>query len=124
MSTYPRQFPEKIPPQDLLARNVSIELGASLPNIVLREAEVITHDAQAVPPAGAHDGGDVVAADEEVLRRAHAQRVTRDLALAGPRAPGLYDGEFHDVADAPPAEGPVEDFTSADGAEDEPAALR
>ena len=103
---------------------MSIELGASLPNIVLREAEVITHDAHAVPAAGAHDGGDVVAANEEVLRRAHAQGVPRDFALAWPRAPGLYDGEFHDVADATPAEGPVEDFTSADGAEDMPAALR
>ena len=91
---------------------------------MLREAEVIAHDAQAVPPAGAHDGGNVVAANEEVLRRAHAQGVPRDFALAGPRAPGLYDGEFHDVADAPPAEGPVQDFTSADGAEDEPATPR
>ncbi len=71
--------------------NASLELGASLPNIVLREAEVITHDAHAVPPAGAHDGGDVVAANEEVLRRAHAQGVPRDFALAGPRAPGLDD---------------------------------
>lgn len=90
-----------------MAWNVPSEFGASLPNIVLREAKVIAHDADAVPSAGAHDGGDVVAASEEVLRRAHAQGVTRDFALAGPRAPGLYDGEFHDVADAPPAEGPV-----------------
>lgn len=91
---------------------------------MFREAEVIAHDTHAVPPACAHDGGDVVAANEEVLRRAHAQGVPRDLALAGPRAPGLDDGEFHDVADTPPAEGPVQDFTSADGAEDVPAALR
>ena len=95
----------------------------SLPNIVLREAEVITHDAHAVPPAGAHDGGYVVAANEEVLRRAHAQGVPRDFPLAGPRAPGLDDTEFHNVADAPPAKGPVQDFSPADGAEDEPAAL-
>ena len=55
-----------------MAWNVPSEFGASLPNIMLREAEVIAHDADAVPPAGAHDGGDVVAANEEVLRRAHA----------------------------------------------------
>ena len=99
-------------------------LGASLPNIVLREAEVIAHDAHAVPPAGAHNGRDIVAANEEVLRRAHAQGVPRDFALAGPLATGLDDREFHDVADTPPAEGPVEDFTPPDGAENEPAAFR
>jgi len=98
-------------------------LGASLPNIVLREAEVITYDAHAVPAAGAHDGGDVVAAYEQVLRRAHAQGVPRDFAFAGPLAPGLDDGEFHDVADTPHAEGPAEDFISPDGAEDEPVVL-
>ena len=63
-----------------------------------------------------------MAANEEILRRAHAQGVPRDFALAGPLAPGLDDREFHDVADTPPAEGPVEDFTPPDGAENEPAA--
>ena len=91
---------------------------------MLREAEVIAHDAHAVPAAGAHDGGDVVATNEEVLRRAHAQGVPRDFALAGPLAKGLDDREFHDVADTPPAEGPAEDFTPPDGAENEPAAFR
>jgi len=90
---------------------VTVLLGASLPNIVLREAEVITYDAHAVPPAGAHNGRDIVAANEEVLRRAHAQGVPRDFALAGPLATGLDDREFHDVADTPPAEGSAEDFT-------------
>ena len=102
---------------------MSVVLGMLLPNIVLREAEVIAHDAHAAPTAGAHDDGDVVAADEEVLRRAHAQGVPRDLAFAGPCAPGLNDGKFHDVADTPPAEGPAEDFISPDGAEDEPVVL-
>ena len=102
---------------------MSVLLGASLSNIVFCEAEVITYDAHAVLATGAHDGGDVVAAYEEVLRRAHAQGVPRDFALAGSLAPGLDDRVFHDVADAPPAEGSAEDFTPADGAEDESTAL-
>ena len=91
----------------------------SFPNIVLREAEVIAHDARAVPPAGTHDGGYVVAANEEVLPRAYARGVPRDFAIAGLCALGFDDGEFHDLADTPPADRPAEDFTPVVSAEDD-----
>jgi len=52
---------------------------------MFHEAKEIAHDAHAVPPAGARMGGDVVAAYEQVLRRAHAQGVPQDFVLAGPR---------------------------------------
>ena len=58
-----------------------------LPDVVLREPEVVAHDARAVPAPGTHDCGECVARDEEVLRRPHAQGVPRDFVLAGPHAP-------------------------------------
>jgi len=45
------------------------------PGVVLGEAEVLADDGQAAPAAGAHNGGDVPALREEVLRGSDAQGV-------------------------------------------------
>ena len=69
--------------------------------------KVAAEHVEAAPAPCPHDCRSVVALDQKVLRRAHSQRVTRNLRVPRPVALHADDRLLDDVVDAAPADGPV-----------------
>ena len=69
---------------------------------MLREAEIVRGYAEVFPAAGAHNGANIMPVDEEVLRRADAERVARDFMFARPLTLRAYDCQLENIADAAP----------------------
>ena len=96
---------ERTPPRSI--RGTEGVVGAALPYVVLGQSEVIHGNPDAAPPTRAHDGRQVVAVREEVLRRPDAQGVAGYFPVPRAGAAGFDDGALNDVAHRAPANWPV-----------------